>query len=101
MATHRAAPSWRDRKIGLDTPRGAHYTGLDNECFVCVRFGASSMKLAGFLMLVAGWGIVLAALALLRSASQQSTFVLAGFGVQAVGLVLVVRSHMLPRGRAR
>ena len=68
---------------------------------MCVRFGVSSMKLPGFLMLVAGWGIVLAALALLRSASQQSTFVLAGFGVQAVGLVLVVRSHMLPRGRAR
>ncbi len=59
------------------------------------------MKLPGFLMLAAGWGIVLAALALLRSASQLSAFVLAGLGVQAVGLVLVVRSHMLPRGRTR
>jgi hypothetical protein len=59
------------------------------------------MKLPGFLMLVAGWGIVLAALALLRAAPQQSAFVLAGLGVEAVGLVLVFRSHMLPRGGRR
>jgi hypothetical protein len=59
------------------------------------------MKLPGFLMLVAGWGIVLAALALLRSAPQRSAFVLAGLGVEAVGLILVVRSHMLPRGARR
>ena len=59
------------------------------------------MKLPGFLMLVAGWAIVLAALVLLRSVPRQSAFVLAGLGVEAVGLVLVVRSHMPPRGARR
>jgi len=54
------------------------------------------MKLAGFLLLLAGWGIVLAAVALLGSASPRASFVLAGCGVEALGLVLVVRSH-IPR----
>ena len=53
-----------------------------------------SMKLAGFLLLLAGWVIVLSAVALLASARQQAGFVLAGLGVEAVGLVLAVRSHL-------
>jgi len=52
------------------------------------------MKLAGFLLLLAGWVIVLSAVALLASARQQAGFVLAGLGVEAVGLVLAVRSHL-------
>jgi hypothetical protein len=57
------------------------------------------MKLAGFLLLLAGWGIVLAAVSLLRSGAPQSGFVLAGMGVEALGLVLTVGSHRLPRAR--
>jgi hypothetical protein len=57
------------------------------------------MKLAGFLLLLAGWGIVLAAVALLRSGPQQSGFVLAGTAVELLGLALAVRSHMIPRPR--
>ena len=58
------------------------------------------MKLAGFLLLLSGWGLVLAAVALLRSALPQAGFVLAGLGVLALGLVLVIRSHLVPhRGR--
>jgi hypothetical protein len=57
------------------------------------------MRLGGFLLLLAGWGIVLAAVALLRSGPQQSGFVLAGMGVEVLGLALVVRSHRVPRGR--
>jgi len=53
------------------------------------------MKLAGFLLLLAGWGIVLCAVALLRSAAQRSGFVLAGLGVEVLGLVLAVRSHLV------
>jgi membrane protein implicated in regulation of membrane protease activity len=51
------------------------------------------MKPAGFLLLVAGWAIVVAALLLLPSAPSRVAFVLAGIAVQALGLVLAVRSH--------
>ncbi|MGC2321841.1 MAG: hypothetical protein WA463_04340 [Terriglobales bacterium] len=54
------------------------------------------MKLAGFLLLLAGWGIVLCALAWLPSAGQRTGFVLAGCGVEVLGLVLAVRSHLVP-----
>jgi len=54
------------------------------------------MKLAGFLLLLAGWGIVLCAVAWLPSAGERTGFVLAGVGVEALGLVLAVRSHLLP-----
>ena len=52
------------------------------------------MKLAGFLLLVAGWGIVVAALAILPSASARTGFVLAGVAVELLGLVLAIRSHL-------
>lgn len=51
------------------------------------------MKLAGFLLLVAGWAIVVAALLLLPPAASRVMFVLAGVAVQVLGLVLAVRSH--------
>lgn len=54
------------------------------------------MRLAGFLLLLAGWGIVLAAVALLRSALPQTAFVLAGIAVEVLGLVIAVRSHREP-----
>ena len=56
------------------------------------------MRLFGFLLLLAGWGIVLAALALLAADAPRVTFVLAGIGVEIVGLVLVIRAHPLRRG---
>jgi hypothetical protein len=55
------------------------------------------MKLGGFLLLLAGWGIVLVAVVLLPVASTQSSFVLAGVGVEVLGLTLVARSHLDPR----
>ena len=55
----------------------------------------SGMKLTGFLMLVAGWGIVLASMSLLVSMKPRTIFVLAGLGVEVIGLVLVVRSHLV------
>ena len=51
------------------------------------------MKLAGFLLLLAGWVIVLTALALLGAGAGQVCFVLAGAGVEILGLALVIRSH--------
>ena len=58
------------------------------------------MKVAGFLFLLAGWVIVLAAVALLPSALPRAAFVLAGFGVEVVGLVFVVRSGLVARGES-
>ena len=55
------------------------------------------MKLAGFLLLVAGWAIVLAAAALLKTVPLETVFVLAGVGTELVGLVLVIRSHLMVR----
>jgi len=61
----------------------------------------SVMKLAGFLLLVSGWGIALIAVAILASGLARSCFVLAGLGVEILGLVLVVRSHPLLRAERR
>ncbi len=56
------------------------------------------MKLAGFLLLPAGWIIVLAAVALLPTGPpQQGAFALAGVLVELLGLTLVVRSHLIVR----
>lgn len=51
------------------------------------------MKLLGFLLLLSGWGIVAAALALLRGAGVPG-FVIAGFAIEVLGLVLVLRAHL-------
>jgi len=51
------------------------------------------MKVLGFLLLVAGWAIVLAAVVLLRTEIQRSVFVLAGIGVEVLGMILAVRGH--------
>ena len=45
-------------------------------------------------MLLAGWGIVLSAVVLLTSAAPRNGFVLAGVGVEVLGLILFVRSHL-------
>jgi hypothetical protein len=55
------------------------------------------MKLAGFLLLLAGWVIVLVAVVLLPAASTRASFVLAGVAVEVLGLTLVARSHLGPR----
>ena len=52
------------------------------------------MKLGGFLLLLSGWGIVVAALVLLRGGAV-SGFILAGLGVEILGLMLVLRGHLL------
>jgi hypothetical protein len=55
------------------------------------------MRLAGFLLLPAGWGLVIAALILLAATGPRTAFVLAGFGVELLGLVLFIRSYVPPR----
>ena len=58
------------------------------------------MKLTGFLLLAAGWFLVLAAIALLPFGPEVS-FVLVALGVQALGLTLVFRAHLLPNRERR
>lgn len=57
------------------------------------------MKIAGFLLLVSGEALVIAALALLAGASPRVAFVIAGLAVQVLGLALVARAHMHPEGK--
>jgi hypothetical protein len=61
----------------------------------------TAMRFTGFLLLVAGWGIDLAALAMLKSGSPQNSFVLAGTAVEMLGLTLAARSYIIPRGDKR
>jgi hypothetical protein len=51
------------------------------------------MRIAGFLLLVAGWVIVTAALFLLRAPGPRAAFVVAGIAVQVLGLIFAIRSH--------
>lgn len=55
------------------------------------------MKVTGFLLLIAGWIIVLTALWLLKRAPVQASFIVAGLGVEVVGLILVAQSHRIFR----
>ncbi|HEX4643884.1 MAG TPA: hypothetical protein VH161_10465 [Candidatus Acidoferrales bacterium] len=55
------------------------------------------MKAVGFLMLLAGWFLVLSAIVLFAASSLRGAFVLAGIAVEAVGLSLAFRSHLILR----
>ena len=59
------------------------------------------MKIAGFLLLLAGWALVLSALALLTQAVPRDVFVAAGVAVEALGLILSVRAHLTPASEPR
>jgi hypothetical protein len=50
------------------------------------------MKLAGMLLLLAGWGIVVSAVALFARPAPRDLFVVAGLAVELVGLILAFRS---------
>jgi hypothetical protein len=55
------------------------------------------MKVPGFLLLLAGWVIDLAAVVLAIPANARAGFVLAGVGVEVIGLALVIRSNPLAK----
>ncbi|MGH9351092.1 MAG: hypothetical protein ACRD2G_02860 [Terriglobia bacterium] len=59
------------------------------------------MKLAGFLLLLAGWVILLAALALFRAVRPRDVFVLVGAAIEIAGLILAARSHRAQRGESK
>jgi len=52
------------------------------------------MKLTGFLLLLTGWALTLAAIVLLPRAGARAAFMLAGIAVELLGLVLVTRAYL-------
>jgi hypothetical protein len=56
------------------------------------------MKITGFLLMPAGWFIVLAALVLLRASMGRDLFIAAGLGVEILGFVLFTRAHLAAKG---
>ena len=56
------------------------------------------MKLVGFVLLMAGWLLVLSVIILLSSEVPRNAFDLAGLGVEVLGLVLAFRAHLVVRG---
>ena len=56
------------------------------------------MKVFGSLLLLSGWGIVVATLPLLASLPARAGFAVAGICVELIGLALVGRSHWVQKG---
>ena len=63
--------------------------------------GDFSMMSLGFLLLLAGWLLALAAIVLFAPLPLRTAFVLAGIVVEALGLILAFRSHLIPREEKR
>jgi hypothetical protein len=59
------------------------------------------MKVVGFVMLPAGWFLALAAIVLFASPPLRAAFVLVGIAIEALGLILAFRSHLIPREEKR
>jgi hypothetical protein len=58
------------------------------------------MRFVGFLLLLSGWGLVVAALGMLSAPSAggpRAAFALAGMAVEILGLVLTIRAHLPPK----
>lgn len=53
------------------------------------------MKLGGFLLLLSGWGIIVAALVLLHGRAVLA-FIYAGLAVEILGMIFVFRGHLPP-----
>ena len=56
------------------------------------------MKIASFLLLFAGWFLVLTAIVLLPAPGARGGFIFSGLAVEALGLALAIRSHSTIRG---
>ena len=75
--------------------------GVPQTCRVLSKNTSScglDMKLAGFLLLLSGWAVVIAAIALLGNGTR-AAFILAGTAVEALGIGLVFHSHLVYRGQ--
>lgn len=59
------------------------------------------MKYAGLLVMPAGFFLTLGALVLFPADPARALFVLCGLAVEALGLGVAIRGHLLRRGEAR
>jgi hypothetical protein len=59
------------------------------------------MKVAGLLVMPAGFFLALAALVLFPDPARRSAFILCGLAVECLGLVVTVREHIPARGASR
>ena len=59
------------------------------------------LKIAGFLMMLAGWGVVLAAVLMLRSEASKTVFAIAGIAIEGLGFLIAARAHIPARGTRR
>jgi hypothetical protein len=59
------------------------------------------MKYAGLLVMPAGFFLSIAAILLFPAPAPRAAFVLCGLAVEAMGLVVAVRGHMVPPGESR
>ena len=59
------------------------------------------LKLAGLLLMLTGWLLVLAAVILLPTLAARTAFTLAGTGVEVLGFILVARAHIPARKSRR
>ena len=59
------------------------------------------MKYAGLVVMPTGFFLAIAALVLFSDPGRRSAFVLCALLVEALGLTVAVRGHMLNRGDAR
>lgn len=56
------------------------------------------MKLAGLLLLPAGWLIALAAMVLFPAAKPRAAFVAVGVVIEVAGLIITAHAHRAQRG---
>jgi hypothetical protein len=59
------------------------------------------MKYAGLLVMPAGFFLTVAALVLFSDPGRRGLFVFCGLAVEALGLGVAVRGHILPRGETQ
>jgi len=57
------------------------------------------VKVAGFLLMMAGLAIVLAAVLLLKTLPSRTEFILAGVAIEVLGFVSEARSQLPARGK--
>jgi hypothetical protein len=57
------------------------------------RIHGALLKLIGTLLLLSGWFLVLAALVMLRTFAQRASFIVAGMGIEILGLVLLMQAY--------
>jgi hypothetical protein len=60
-----------------------------------------AMKYAGLLVMPAGFFLAIAALVLFPDPARRGIFVFCGLAVEALGLGVAVRGHILPRGESQ